>query len=237
MGASVEVWWTKGTEVAVPRDARMHCQADSFTSGLPANWRGGERSRFLSLVMQNYPGTEDLAGPDAHAKGWRFNSGAGRHLSLSDSGTHLVAAVGLGIPAGIDAERLKPVDDALQTLGRLGLKILPGQLAKLPPAARNRAFLTVWTAFEAFLKLERLAWDIGAARFAALEPHWRVSTSGSTRFQGSAQTGVVFQTVLIEEALILGIATPAACEISVRRAKLPKAPKPKSEIAVFGADF
>jgi phosphopantetheinyl transferase len=156
----------------------------------------------------------------AVAQGWRLNSGTGLHLSLSDTGTCYVAGIARSIPMGIDAEAVRPVPDGLQTLRRLGLLDLVGVLERLPAAARNRAFLEIWTAFESFLKLERLAWEAGAARFAALQRHWIIGTQGRTRFQGH-HAGVHFQHVEAGKLLVVGIATPVQATIEIKRITLP----------------
>jgi hypothetical protein len=219
MSARVQIWWTKGRELAGPTDTRINCRAFGVQAGLPAGWRGGERAQFLSRVMAQYP--EDEQGPSARAvaQGWRLNSGGGSHLSLSDTGTCYVAGIGLGAPLGLDAEAVRPVPDGLQTLRRLGLGDIVATLERLPALPRNRAFLKIWTAFESFLKLERLPWEAGAQRFAALQRHWLIGSKGDARFQGH-YAGVHFQHVEAGKLLVVGIATPVQAAIEVRRITL-----------------
>lgn len=220
MSAVVDLWWTPGSELAGPTDTRVNCRAFSASSGLPSGWRTGERARFAEMVLSRYEDDKAAPPPAALARGWRLNSGAGGHVSLSDTGRYYVIGVGRGVPVGIDAEAARPVDDAQTTLRRLGLTRTVDLLATLPPAARNRAFLSIWTAFESFLKLERLAWDEGAKRFAALEQHWLISRDGHAVFR-SARAGLSFEHVVVDATLVIGVATPVPAKISVKRANLP----------------
>lgn len=118
---------------------------------------------------------------------------------------------------GIDAERLRPVDDAAATIARLGLDRLAVILRRMAPAARSRAFAHLWTAFEAFLKLERLPWDIAAARFAAVQDQWRFSADGTATFSGEAPMGLVFQPVWEIPGILLTVASPVCCNVGVEK--------------------
>jgi hypothetical protein len=220
----VDIWWTKGRELAGPTDTRIHCRASGVSAGLPAGWRGGERGQFLAQVMAHYPQTSEANSARAVAQGWRLNGGGGAHFSLSDTGTCYIAGVGVGVPLGIDAEALRPVPEGLQTLRRLGLNDAAAALERLPAAPRNRAFLRIWTAFESFLKLERLPWEAGAARFAALQRHWIIGAQGNARFQGH-HAGVHFQHAEVGKMLLVGIATPMQATIEVQRITLPLRPR------------
>lgn len=220
MTPRAEIWWTKGRELAGPTDTRIHCKAFGVSAGLPAGWRGGERAQFFNHVMARYPEGTSASPACAVAQGWRLNSGGGSHVSLSDTGSCYVVGVGLGVPLGIDAEADRPVADGLQTLKRLGLDNLVSTLERLAAVPRNRAFLKIWTAFESFLKLERLPWDAGAERFAAFQRHWLIGTQGSARFEG-ARAGVHFQHVAAGKTLIVGIATPMQAAIEIKRITLP----------------
>jgi hypothetical protein len=219
--AVVDLWWSRGSEIAAPNDAPIHCRASDYQAGLPVSWRSGERARFLTAALKHYESEQNArVTPSA---GWRLNgANGGHHLSLSDSGAHLACGVGLGVPVGIDLERARPVDDPLTTLRGLGLHELADRLSALAPAARNRAFLSLWTAFEAFLKLERLQWEVGAEHFAALAAQWTVSAAGAARFSQSGRSGLFFVHVEPEPAIIVAIATPAPCECRIRRIALAK---------------
>ncbi len=219
MAAVVDIWWARGSQIATPNDATVHCRAGGYQSGLPASWRAGERARFLSSVMKTYENAGPLAVRNAS---WRFNVGCDRHLSLSDSGTHFACAVGQAVPVGIDLERIRPIDDPLATLRRLGLNVFADRLSLLAPSARNRAFLLLWTAFESFLKLERLEWDRGAERFATLASSWVVSDSGHVWFSQPRRSGLFFTHLGPEPAIVIGIVTPAPVETFVRHVDLQK---------------
>ena len=160
MAAGVDIWWTRGTETSATSDATIHCRAGSVLSGIPPSWSRGERRKLLDAVFAKYAKKGTAGAP---VEGHKF--------SLSDSGSHLAVGVGRQIPVGIDIERQRPVDNPAQTLHRLGLGSLSARLGELAPVARNRAFLNLWTSFEAFLKLERLKWEAGAERFAAMAPY------------------------------------------------------------------
>jgi hypothetical protein len=195
VASAVDIWWTKGTEIATTSDATIHCRAGSATAGMPASWRSGERGAFMDRVLTKY-GTKTRSPL------------LGRQISLSDSGTHLAVGVGKQTPVGIDIERLRPVDGPIQTMQRLGIEALAGRLGPLSPAARNKAFLTLWTAFEAFLKLERLPWELGAKRFAAMAPQWIIGSTGSVDFRGSERAGVCFWHAQVPGEIVVGVATP-----------------------------
>lgn len=216
MQPSVDIWWTSGLAAepaaalpTVPRTARR-------LTAVPPEWRRGRRGRFLhSVAEQCRKGAPDWSAKGA-ARGWRFNLSAGQHLSLTDSGTCLIVAVGRGTPIGIDAERIRPVDEAVATIARLGLGRQAEILTRLPPAARQRAFAHLWTAFEAFLKLERLPWDAAAARFAAFQDKWQIGMDGMARFHGEAAMGLVFQPVSRIPGIFLTVASPVPCRVAVR---------------------
>ena len=199
----VDIWWTRGTEAVATSDATIHCRAASVVDGIPPSWRGGERRQRLDAVLAKYPNAKQAL--------------SGNHqFSLSDSGAHLAVGVGRQMQVGIDIERHRPVDDPLQTLRRLGLGNLAVRLGELGPAARNRAFLNLWTSFEAFLKLERLKWELGAERFSAMASYWVVASTGQVEFRGSQRAGVFFWHAEIPGEINITVATPrqAAVEIS-----------------------
>jgi hypothetical protein len=202
----VDIWWTRGSEMVATSDAQIHCRAGSIVAGIPPSWRSGGRRQLLDTALAKYA-----------KKGSAVTLPSGHQFSLSDSGYHLAVGVGRHVPLGIDIERQRPVDDALATLRRLGLSALATRLGELAPAARNRAFLTVWTAFEAFLKLERLKWETGAERFAAMAPYWVVGTSGSVEFRGSDRTGVFFTHAEVPGEINITAATPKPVAVEIRR--------------------
>lgn len=146
-----------------------------------------------------------------------MNGGYGLHLSLTDSGDYLAAAIGRQLPGGVGLECLRPIDDPVGTLRELGLNSLSARLRASPADTRTRAFLMIWTAFEAFLKLERSPWDLGAVRFARMADHWQIDGSGGARFGGSARIGVAFRHCRPTARTFAATATPTACPALVRR--------------------
>lgn len=213
MRPSVNIWWTLGSPAepasAAPRVGHM--------TAVPPEWRRGLRGRFLHDIARQCRQSAANWNAKGASRGWRFNLSAGQHLSLTDSGSCLIVAVGRGAPVGIDAERLRPVDDAVATIARLGMGRLAGILTRMPPAARNRAFAHLWTAFEAYLKLERLPWDNAAASFAAVQDQWRFGMDGTATFLGEARIGLVFQPVWGIPGILLTVASPVSCPIGVEK--------------------
>jgi hypothetical protein len=226
MPASAKVWWTLGA----PAEPALAKRGAGHLSGVPPEWRRGLRGQFLHDVARRSRSEGAAWSSQGGARGWRFNLSAGQHLSLTDSGDCLIVAVGQGAPIGIDAERVRTVDHAMATLGRLGLVRQAAILGRMAPAARNLAFLHLWTAFEAFLKLERLPWDAAAARFAALQDQWRFATDGTAAFLGQARIGLAFQAIREIPGILLTVAAPVACSISVRRWQCDSAAMPGGEI-------
>lgn len=212
MRPSVDIWWTLGA----PAEPAMAATAAKEMTAVPAEWRRGLRGKFLQDVVRDCNRGAPNWNAKGAARGWRFNLSAGQHLSLTDSGSCLIVAVGRGTPIGIDAERMRPVDDAVATIARLGLTRHAAILTRMPPAARNRAFAHIWTAFEAFLKLERLPWDMAAARFATSQDQWRFATDGTAQFSGELRTGLVCQPVYGIPGILLTVASPIPCQIGVK---------------------
>ena len=201
MTGRVDIWWTKGTEIAAASDATIHCRASTPVAGIPQSWRSGERGAFMNSVLSKYAGK--------NAQMFR------EQISLSDSGTHLAVGIGKLTPLGIDIERQRPIESPSQTIQRLGVEALASRLLELGPPARNKAFLSLWTAFEAFLKLERLPWELGARRFATMAPQWKVGSTGEVEFRGSERAGVSFWHGRVAGEFVVGAATPKPVAISL----------------------
>ncbi|MGE0151575.1 MAG: hypothetical protein AB7R90_03075 [Reyranellaceae bacterium] len=206
MTPAIRIWWTLGATAEPPAAAARA----GVLSAVPSEWRKGRRGRFLEDVVRRCRDEAHWT-PRGAARGWRFNLSAGRHLSLTDTGAYLIVAVGQGVPIGIDAERIRPVEDKSSTLRRLGLDRLAAGLSRLDPAARNLAFIHVWTAFEALLKLERLPWAAAAARFAAVQDRWYFATDGTASFVDQGRTGLAFGSVRAIPGLVLTVAAPFSC--------------------------
>lgn len=224
MRPSVDIWWTPGP---AGEPARARPAAAELTA-VPAEWRRGVRGRFLEDVVRRSRAGAPHRNARGVARGWRFNLAAGQHLSLTDSGPCLIVAVGHGAPIGIDAERVRPVDDALATVARLGLHRHAEIMARLSAGARQRAFAHIWTAFEAFLKLERLPWDAAAARFRSFQNEWQFAIDGTARFAG-LKTGLVFQPVYDIPGILLTVAAPLSFGISVQNWGCDRSAMPKGK--------
>lgn len=78
--------------------------------------------------------------------------GAALDFNWSHSGHHALIAIARGIAPGIDVERRRPQPRALPIARRFFDDAEAGALAALPDAARDDAFLELWTAKEAVLK-------------------------------------------------------------------------------------
>ncbi|MDF3075238.1 MAG: 4-phosphopantetheinyl transferase [Alphaproteobacteria bacterium] len=226
MSASARVWWTLGA----PAEPALAKRRAEHLSGVPPEWRRGLRGQFLHDVARQCRNEGTAWSSQGGARGWRFNLSAGQHLSLTDSGDCLIVAVGNGAPIGIDAERVRTVDHAMATLDRLGLARQAAILGRMAPAARNLAFLHLWTAFEALLKLERLPWEAAAARFAALQDQWRFANDGTAAFIGQARLGLAFQSFREIPGILLTVAAPVHCSMSVRRWQCDPPAMPDAEI-------
>jgi len=209
---TVDVWWTLGDHAEPLRAAET---ARRLTA-VPLEWRRGRRGRFLAEITRHCRAQSPQWSAKGASKGWRFNLSSGQHLSLTDAGRHLIIAVGQGVPIGIDAERHRPIDDAAGTLERLGFAPIVAKMGRLTPAARNRAFVHIWTAFEAFLKLERLPWDAAAAEFSRILEGWRFTTDGSATFDPPKSHPVAFHAVSTIPGVFLTVAAPSACRIATR---------------------
>lgn len=214
-GAAVDLWWSEGGEERSEGDTPIHCRATDLKSGLPPAWRKGARGRMVESVLQHYAAK---ARPDAavSAGQWRLNGGRGLHISLSDTGSYYCVGVGQNVPIGIDAERIRPLDDAMATLNRLGMSGLSARLSPLPPKARQRAFFMIWTAFEAYLKLERLKWDAAAARITHLSAGWTISGEGRVHFGVGARSGLIFKHLEPHSNLLVAVVCPVDAPIAIR---------------------
>jgi hypothetical protein len=203
----------------VGRAAPKRNQGAGLRDLLPADWRRGARRAFLESVLRGYgvlrqPGA--VLGMVAAT-----NDPSSLGVSFSDTGEDLGVAVSPAMAVGLDLERIRPVDDIALAMSQLGLARHAAKIARLPTASRTKAFLQIWTAFEAYLKLERAAWDSGAQRFAGLLDKWRIGRDGvlsPPHLRGPVPQFIHFE---IEGRLIGCVATPKECQISIKHAKLP----------------
>jgi 4'-phosphopantetheinyl transferase len=89
--------------------------------------------------------------PDANGKPFAPDH-AGLTFNLSATAGMALLAVGHAEPIGVDVEALRPMPDALDLARRYFSAGEADALAGLDPAARDRAFLQMWTRKEAYLK-------------------------------------------------------------------------------------
>jgi len=87
-------------------------------------------------------------------------------FNWSHSGDHAVVAVGRNLMPGIDLERVRPRDRALELAQRFFSADEAAALAALPPPERSMAFLDLWTAKEAVVKALGRGIAFGLDRFS-----------------------------------------------------------------------
>jgi 4'-phosphopantetheinyl transferase len=110
----------------------------------------------LRLLLARYTGVDIhalrfAAGP----QGKPALAGAGApaiSFNLSHSGELALVAVSTPARLGVDVEQLRPIDDAGTIARSFFAAAEEAALAAVPPADRDRAFLTCWTRKEAFIK-------------------------------------------------------------------------------------
>lgn len=124
---------------------------------------------------------EWLAGMlDVEATAIAFDRGAfgrpqlrwpGLDCNWSHSGTRLAVALGAAVRVGIDIESPKPRPRALELARRYFHADEAAALERLPPDAREAAFLRLWCAKEAVLKAQGrgLAFGLDRLRFDAID--------------------------------------------------------------------
>lgn len=92
--------------------------------------------------------------------------GPGRDCNWSHSGDRLLVALGEGVRVGVDVEVARPRPKALEIARRYFHADEAVALARLPPGARDAAFLRLWCAKEAVLKAHGRGLAHGLDRFA-----------------------------------------------------------------------
>lgn len=207
---AVDIWLGDGARNAREDPFAKH-GGERLIGRIPLRWRRGVRGRLFREVCSHHPALKKITGLLGRTAWGGAPNALG--LSLTDSGSFFAIAVAHGLPIGIDMERVRPVDGA-QALVNLGLGGAAAQIAQIPPMRRVQAFLRIWTAFEAFLKLERSDWDEGARRFSQMARELRVSTDGGVTFGEPLSQRVFF--VFPEADARLMICVAAAQRFTVR---------------------
>lgn len=96
--------------------------------------------------------------------------GAALDFNWSHSGDHALVAIARGIAPGIDVERRRARPRALALARRFFDAAEAAALAALPEAARDEAFLSLWTAKEALLKAHGRGIGYGLQRLRLAAP-------------------------------------------------------------------
>lgn len=126
-------------------------RAARFVHGIHRDWFTARRSilrRLLALYLGTAPEEIVLSyGP----KGKPFLPGGKLELNLSHSGGRALFGFARR-PLGVDIEKLRPIDDALDISTRFFSPPETALLADLEPEERSRRFLDIWTMKEAFVK-------------------------------------------------------------------------------------
>jgi 4'-phosphopantetheinyl transferase len=96
-------------------------------------------------------------------------SSGGRPFNVSDSGSHLLVALGDtgGADIGVDLELLRPMDDSAELAERHFTAAERASLAAAPAEEASRCFLGGWTRKEACLKALGLGLGVDTSRFEA----------------------------------------------------------------------
>ncbi|MGU3538600.1 4'-phosphopantetheinyl transferase family protein [Methylobacterium sp. A54F] len=111
--------------------------------------------------------TADATGKPELARG---PSEAPLHLNLSHSGPRALVGLSTRAPIGVDVEALRPMPDALRLARDLFAADEAQALARLPDAARDRAFLGLWTRKEAVVKALGLGLSAPLSAFSVTVP-------------------------------------------------------------------
>jgi 4'-phosphopantetheinyl transferase len=97
-------------------------------------------------------------------------AGAGLAFNLSHSGTRALVGLSTEARIGVDLEVLRPMPDALRIARSTFAPDEAQALAALPPEARDRAFMAVWTRKEAIVKAIGAGLSMPLDRFSVSLP-------------------------------------------------------------------
>ncbi|KAB1071218.1 4'-phosphopantetheinyl transferase superfamily protein [Methylobacterium planeticum] len=139
--------------------------------------RSGDRARFIAshaalrLVLAYALGSEPRALAFAAGPAGKPELvGAGLAFNLSHSGDRALVGLSTQARIGCDLEALRPVPDAIRIARSTFAADEAAGLAALPPAARDRAFMAVWTRKEAIVKAIGAGLSMPLDRFSVSLP-------------------------------------------------------------------
>lgn len=179
---AVEVWRIRLAPILARNDAcraRLNTGERARAAGF-ADPRAARRFVATRLVLRTLLAHRLDIEPDAirivtSADGRPVLAAAGPTFSVAHSGDMALCAMAAGqVRLGVDLERLRPVPRALALAREVLGEAVVDELARLPPPARARAFLTAWTRHEALVK----AAGGGLAQALAQAARFRSRTQG-----------------------------------------------------------
>ena len=113
--------------------------------------------------------------PDAQGKPHLPASLGALHFNLSHSAGLAAVAVTRAGPVGVDVERVRELDDMDSLVRRFFAPAERAALEACPPAHRARAFFTIWTRKEAYIKAVGTGLGLRLSSFAvSLTPDARL---------------------------------------------------------------
>jgi 4'-phosphopantetheinyl transferase len=124
-------------------------------------------------------------------------------FNWSHSGEHALIAIGRRITPGIDLERRRARPRALEIAERYFSADETAALAALPAAARDAAFLELWTAKEAVLKALGRGLAFGLDRLSIASTADRLTLQ---RLEGDAVDAWQLQRLAVDAALVAALA-------------------------------
>lgn len=124
-------------------------------------------------------------------------------FNWSHSGNHALIAVGRRITPGIDLEQLRMRPRALEIARRYFSSEEAAALTALPAAARDAAFLEVWTAKEAVLKALGRGIAFGLDRLSIVSTSDRLTLQ---RLEGDDAAAWQLQRLAVDTALVATLA-------------------------------
>jgi 4'-phosphopantetheinyl transferase len=180
-GGEVHVWQADLGEVSDPLARSVLSAEDNERAGrilAPARRTSWARARaVLRLLLASYLESDQRAVrlvAGAHGKPQLAGGSAWLRFSVSHSYTSALYALADGREVGVDLQLRAPTRLLVATAARSFGPDVAGRLADMPPAARERAFLSAWTRREAQLKCLGVGLAGARACAAPIEDLWTV---------------------------------------------------------------
>ena len=173
--------------------------------------------RLLAAYLDTEPDDVRLV-EDAHGRP-RLQDAPARGLDFnwSHSGEHALVAIARGVVPGVDIERRRPRRQALALARRFFDGAEVDALEALPQAARDDAFLELWTAKEALLKAHGRGIAYGLQRVLVAASPARLKL---LRFDGEDVDAWQLQRLALAPDLIAAVAWRGAAR-KIRSVSLP----------------